>query len=335
MLSILIAYHHGTLAYIDEDESRDEAFKSKYQLKKSKLTGSNDSLLDGINENQQQDKVSIPASPLKMPLATPVTSMADLHLSMDTNNNNNNNNINMNTTPSRSPTPSSHKRDQSIEATIIDGKEDIEDEDVEYIAECSAVLALMRVLRKGLMMKRQVDNAIEHCSQYYHIKESIYESRTQYENARTAEEGQAYLQEAMRHLRIYTNLICYNAYLYEYYHAKKYNDTVQEKYKLLSFTEWMQSRGELKLWSSKMIQNPQLALSMNEFPLDDEQEEKGFAQVFEQRGKKSSVLSGNAMLKVDYFPGCAQLSTNPDAENAINFRYIDAIGVAGLAIPTS
>lgn len=128
-----------------------------------------------------------------------------------------------------------------------------------------------------------------------------------------------------------------DAYLYEYYHAKKYNESenTKKRYKLLSFTQWMQSRAELKLWLGKMGQNPQLALSMNRMDFDDEDEENGFAKVFEQRGKGHSVLTTNAMLKVDYFPGCAQLGTNPEAESAINFRYIDAIGVAGSAIPTS
>eukprot|EP01084_Bolivina_argentea_P236614 397804_1 len=71
------------------------------------------------------------------------------------------------------------------------------------------------------------------------------------------------------------------------------------------------------------------------YTIDINDEEKDFKQVFENRGKKSSVLSGNAMLKVDYFPGCAQLISDNDAPNAINFRYIDAIGVAGCAIPTN
>ena len=213
------------------------------------------------------------------------------------------------------------------------GRDDNENEE---IIECHAVLALMRILRKGLVMKRQVDNAIELCSEYYHVKDAIYESREKYENARTAEESTAYLHKAMRHLRVYTNLICYNAYLHEYYHAKKVNESTQKnKYKLLSFMEWMENREELKLWLSKMIQNPQLSLSMNRIDFGDEQEEKGLRAVFEQRGTHSSVLSGNAMLKVDYFPGCAQLHTHPDAPNAINFRYIPSIGVSGLAIPTS
>jgi len=338
VLAILIAYHQGTLTYVNEDDnSVDEAFKSRFNLKaKLAQQESAGSLLDydfedddGGNVDEEMKisprklksepdaadgKKSEMGSPLKMPLVAPAS--AD--------------ETNVDEDPLRL-TPSKQSSRSVLQEAI---ERDTDEDDDEYPCDCSAVLALIRILRKGLVMKRQVDNAIEHCSQFYHIREAIYESRAKWENARTAEETEAYLQEAMRHLRIYTHLICFNAYLYELYHAKKYNETVQKKYKLLSFTEWMQSRGELKLWSSKMMQNPKLSLSMNEMDFDQEQEQKGFAQVFEQRGKQSSVLSGNAMLKVDYFPGCAQLSTHPEAESAINFRYIEAIGVAGLAIPT-
>ena len=102
----------------------------------------------------------------------------------------------------------------------------------------------------------------------------------------------------------------------------------------------MESRGELTLWRKRMIERPQLALSMRQLDLgkEEEAEEKGGGaqgvEVFSQRGQHSSVLTGNAMLKVDYFPGCAQLSIHAEAESAINLRYIDAMGVAGAAIPT-
>ena len=52
------------------------------------------------------------------------------------------------------------------------------------------------------------------------------------------------------------------------------------------------------------------------------------------RAQHSSVLTGNAMLKFDYFRSCAQLSTHAEAESAINPRYVDAMGVTGAAIPT-
>merc|ERR1712129_413702 len=140
---------------------------------------------------------------------------------------------------------------------------------------------------------------------------------------------------AMRHLRVYTNLICFNAYLYEYYHAMRHNEIKQANhYKLLSFDEWMHARGELKLWLDKMQKNPQLALSMNRIEFDNEnEEEKGLRAVFDERSTHSNVLSGNAMLKVDYFPGCAQLHTQINCESAINFRFIH--GMAGLAVPTT
>eukprot|EP01084_Bolivina_argentea_P183101 316014_1 len=89
-----------------------------------------------------------------------------------------------------------------------------------------------------------------------------------------------------------------------------------------------------------MTQNPQLSLSMQNIGMDDEEKDnnnnkQSFSKVFHERDKKSSVLSGNAMLKVDYFPGCAQLIPNNNVQNAINFRYIDNIGLAGVAIPTT
>lgn len=301
IVSILIAHHQlPYTVYVDEENETDA------DLNKSRHSNPS----SPVSKKQPSHKKRISyGSPIKMPLATPSTpTIAPLNLS---------------------PTVSVDALNKNVDV----GSGDNENEE---IIECHAVLALMRILRKGLVMKQQVDNAIELCSEYYNVKESIYESRIKWENARTAEESTAYLHKAMRHLRVYTNLICYNAYLYEYYHAKKINESTQKnKYKLLSFVEWMCDREELKLWLSKMIKNKELSLSMNRIDFDDDQEEKGLRAVFEQRGTQSSVLSGNAMLKVDYFPGCAQLNTHCDASDAINFRYISSIGVSGCAIPTS
>eukprot|EP01084_Bolivina_argentea_P074160 134554_1 len=321
VLSILVAYHDGCLAYVDNDEDiendADILRKEKQHNAAERGSMSSSALIIQASTTPPPMEQKLDQVSPRMPQVTPPNdAMTQL---------------------------SSALKSKSLndEATEAEEEEEDDKETEEQHMECRAVLALMRILRKGILMKRQVDNAIEHCSEIYHVKEAIYESRAAWENARTAEESQAYLQKSMRHLRIYTNLICFNAYLFEYYYAKKYNDLISIKYKLLSFSEWMASRGELKLWLNKMVQNAPLALSMVSAPrnLDDspleESEAAHFAQVFEQRGKKSSVLSGNAMLKVDYFPGCAQLQSNIDAESAINFRYIDAIGVAGVAIPTT
>ncbi|ETO30423.1 hypothetical protein RFI_06697, partial [Reticulomyxa filosa] len=147
----------------------------------------------------------------------------------------------------------------------------------ERTMDCRAVNSLIRVLRVGREIKNQVDAVIEHCSQNFNLRESIYEARDRYEQARTSKEDKKYLMEAVRYVLTYSSLICYNAYLFEHYHALNHNKTHEKKYELLSFQEWTSARPELGIWRKDIQDHPESALMFTEI------ENTPYADVFTQR----------------------------------------------------
>ena len=381
ILTVLISYHKEELKFVDDNGNEIPVYtptansnvnvnldmaKSPMMPKVSDIKNLSSFSLKGL-ESPDNSNSNTFSSPSKVAIFRKRLSVRDLPNTTNTddndtidtnatdNSNTNNNNNNDNNNSNNMDTNDNNENKNHGLSLDMDSDDDSQTEsnndnsDETVMIECHGVLTLIRLLRNGLMMKLQVDNAIELCAQYYHIKNRIYDARAKWESARTDTERNAYLMEAIRHFKIYTNLILFNAYYFEYQHAFNANKKGKKKYKLLSFEEWISSRPEIDLWKQGIDDNPELAISMNQQTDDNpyfedvtnENEQKVdedadlISRAISERGKESNVLLSNAMLKTDYFPGCRQLTPLDTVPSGINFRYITDIGVGGCAIPLS
>ena len=72
---------------------------------------------------------------------------------------------------------------------------------------------LLRVIRKGPMVKLAVDDAIDQCSEVFNLRDSIEEARSRAEQATDERQRRLYAHRGLQNLRRYFELIIFQWYL--------------------------------------------------------------------------------------------------------------------------
>jgi protein-tyrosine phosphatase len=183
-----------------------------------------------------------------------------------------------------------------------------------------AILSLCRVLKKGRIVKDEVDVAIDVCSKTHNVREAIFEVLRSYETERSgAAQQENFLKLAAVNLVRYGYLIVWNSYLYDIF--------LQKLPAFIPFTTWWNSRPELQTWFEQVMASPEAALKSDIISTSSD-----VSNVFDSRS--GNVLVRYSILKSDYFPGCQNKKLLPIIEGAPNYRKIKAFPVVGVAIPS-
>ncbi|KNE59574.1 hypothetical protein AMAG_18209 [Allomyces macrogynus ATCC 38327] len=194
-----------------------------------------------------------------------------------------------------------------------------------------SIHSLLRVIRDGLAVKRVVDDAIDACAAYMHLRDAITAARL----AADPSSGRGD-RHALRHLVRYFKLLVFQAYL----------DDVPARTATLgareSFTSWLKRHPELGAMLRELeeaaVEGDARAVAAHVTPVDALQPGDGIALSSEVlqvvRARKGAVLGNLTILKHDAFPGCQKLGLPERVEGAPNFRHVPlASGVCGVAMP--
>eukprot|EP00475_Leptophrys_vorax_P003053 TRINITY_DN11766_c0_g1_i1.p1 TRINITY_DN11766_c0_g1~~TRINITY_DN11766_c0_g1_i1.p1 ORF type:complete len:864 (+),score=197.56 TRINITY_DN11766_c0_g1_i1:351-2594(+) len=181
------------------------------------------------------------------------------------------------------------------------------------------ILSLTRILKKGRVVKDEVDWAIDACSKTHNIREAISESwhKFQVDRSGVEQQQQERLRVAAINLVRYGYLIAWNSYLYE----------VFKKFVRIPFTTWWNSRPELQTWFEQVMANPESALKSEVISSSSD-----LSNIYDSR--EGNVLVRYSILKSDYFPGCQNKKLVPVVDGAPNYRMIKTFPVVGCAIPS-
>ena len=80
-------------------------------------------------------------------------------------------------------------------------------------ADVSSPVDLLRVIRKGPMVKQAVDDAIDQCAEVMNLRDSIEEARSRAEQAPDERQRRLHAHRGLQNLRRYFELIIFQAYL--------------------------------------------------------------------------------------------------------------------------
>ena len=69
-----------------------------------------------------------------------------------------------------------------------------------------SLLDLLRVIRKGPIVKAAVDDAIDQCAEVFNLRDSIEEARIRAEQATDEREKRSFAQKGLLHTSIYTRI---------------------------------------------------------------------------------------------------------------------------------
>ncbi|KAJ3366786.1 hypothetical protein GGF32_003430 [Allomyces javanicus] len=187
-----------------------------------------------------------------------------------------------------------------------------------------SIHSLLRVIRDGLAVKRVVDDAIDACAAYMHLRDAIPAARLAADP--TSGRGD---RHALRHLVRYFKLLVFQAYL----------DDVPARTATLgareSFTSWLKRHPELGAMLRELeeaaVEGDARAVAAHVTPVDALQPGDGIALSSEVlqvvRGRKGAVLGNLTILKHDAFPGCQKLGLPERVEGAPNFRHVPLAAV--------
>ncbi|KAI8980087.1 inositol hexakisphosphate-domain-containing protein [Trametes punicea] len=174
---------------------------------------------------------------------------------------------------------------------------------------------LLRVIRKGPMVKQAVDDAIDQCSQVFNLREAIEEARTRAEQATNDErQRRLYAHRGLQNLRRYFELIIFQAYL-----QSTEPDTMQTHE---SFESFVKNRPVIKTFEKELMSEDLNTLK----PLERVDVAEGVALPDEVRkvvaNRSGSILSASTILKSDFFSNLQKMSLPERIEGAPNFRRV-------------
>ncbi|KAF8322469.1 hypothetical protein DL93DRAFT_2123864 [Clavulina sp. PMI_390] len=196
---------------------------------------------------------------------------------------------------------------------------------------------LLRVLRNGVRIKEEVDDAIDKCGSVSHIRESIETARKAAEQATDERTKHQLAQKGMTYLRRYFFLIIFQAYL-----RSAQPDTMRS---FESFESYVKARPVFKTFEKELNTRDANLLK----PLQRIDVEEGFATKDETdvivANRNGAVLSASTMLKSDLFTNLQKMRV----PGAPNFRRLPLVvpqfpqvvkgyefdhGVCGSGMPT-
>ncbi|TBU33470.1 inositol hexakisphosphate-domain-containing protein [Dichomitus squalens] len=174
---------------------------------------------------------------------------------------------------------------------------------------------LLRVIRKGPMVKQAVDDAIDQCSGVLNLRDSIEDARARAEQASDEQQRRQHAHKAMQNLRRYFELIIFQAYL-----QSTEPDTMETHE---SFESFVKDRPVIKTFEKELLAEDLNTLK----PLERVNvQDGGVARPDEVQqvvaNRSGSILSASTILKSDFFSNLQKMSLPERIEGAPNFRRV-------------
>ncbi len=172
--------------------------------------------------------------------------------------------------------------------------------------------SLIRVLPRGLEVKRRVDDAIDRCSQVINVRDAIDEARQAAEDAEDPAQRAAKIDSGIQNLRRYFQLLVFEAYL----HSTRPSIPISP-----TFAEWVESQPVLETLTKEM-EEPTLE-TITALPSGAKE---GVASETEEQdvisNRHGAILSPFTMLKSDFFPGILKGNLPLHVDGMPNMRGI-------------
>ncbi|KAH9945040.1 inositol hexakisphosphate-domain-containing protein [Epithele typhae] len=173
---------------------------------------------------------------------------------------------------------------------------------------------LLRVIRKGPMVKQAVDDAIDQCAEVLNLRDAIEEARTRAEQEADERQRRLYSHRGLQNLRRYFELIIFQAYL-----QSTEPDTMQTHE---SFESFVKNRPVIKTFEKELLTENLSTLK----PLERMDVAGGVPLPDEVRSivanRSGSILSASTILKSDFFSNLQKMSLPERIEGAPNFRRV-------------
>ncbi|TFK90507.1 hypothetical protein K466DRAFT_660775 [Polyporus arcularius HHB13444] len=173
---------------------------------------------------------------------------------------------------------------------------------------------LLRVIRKGPMVKQAVDDAIDRCAEVFNLRDSIEEARMRAEQATDERQRKQHAHRGLQNLRRYFELIIFQAYL-----QSTEPDTMQTHE---SFESFVKDRPVIKTFEKELLSEdlntlkPLERVDVSEgVPLPDEVQKV-------VANRSGNILSASTILKSDFFSNLQKMSLPERIEGAPNFRRV-------------
>ncbi|KAI8356155.1 inositol hexakisphosphate-domain-containing protein [Blakeslea trispora] len=175
------------------------------------------------------------------------------------------------------------------------------------------VNSLLRVIKNGLEVKRNVDEVIDKCGAFLNLREMIESEHLKAENESDLKKKAAYVRRGVAALHRYFVLLCFGAYL---------DSTPPDSATLTeSFDVWMNKRPEIgSLLHEFNDRNEQLIIPVEKSIGDGMALSSEIMSVVASR--HGQVLAQQTILKHDAFPGCQKMSLKEKIEGVYNFRRV-------------
>ncbi|KAN0134590.1 Inositol hexakisphosphate domain containing protein [Lactarius tabidus] len=176
---------------------------------------------------------------------------------------------------------------------------------------------LLRVIRKGPVVKAAVDDAIDQCAEVFNLRDSIEEARIRAEQAKDEREKKSFAQKGLQSLRRYFELIVFQAYL-----QSTEPDTL-ETYQ--TFEAFVKSLPVIKTFEKELLAEGIDALK----PLKRVDLADGIALPDEVTkvvtNRSGSILSASTILKSDFFTNLQKMTLPERIDGAPNFRRVPLV----------
>ncbi|OBZ84318.1 Paladin [Choanephora cucurbitarum] len=175
------------------------------------------------------------------------------------------------------------------------------------------VNSLLRVIKNGLEVKRNVDEVIDKCGAFLNLREMIESEHLKAENESDEKKKAAYVRRGVAALHRYFMLLCFGAYLDS---TPPDSATSTE-----TFDVWMNKRPEIGTLLHEFNDRDEKLIVPVEKSIGD-----GMALSSEimsvVASRHGQVLAQQTILKHDAFPGCQKMSLKEKIEGAYNFRRV-------------
>lgn len=176
---------------------------------------------------------------------------------------------------------------------------------------------LLRVIRKGPVVKAAVDDAIDQCAEVFNLRDSIEEARIRAEQATDEREKRSFAQKGLQNLRRYFELIVFQAYL-----QSTEPDTLQT---YQTFEAFVKSLPVIKTFQKELLAEGIDALK----PLKRVDLADGIALPDEVTNvvtnRSGSILSASTILKSDFFTNLQKMTLPERIDGAPNFRRVPLV----------
>lgn len=173
---------------------------------------------------------------------------------------------------------------------------------------------LLRVIRKGRLVKDTVDDAIDRCDAVENLRDSIEDARVRAEESSNNWEQKELAQTGLQALRRYFQLILFQAYL-----QSTEPDTLHS---FETFESFVKDRPVIKTFEKELLADGISALKPLERvdPAEGEESADEIKQIVTNRS--GSILSASTILKSDFFSNLQKMSLPERIEGSPNFRRV-------------